>query len=102
MNPSRSDAHVNLANLYALLRKNYDKAAEYYEKAILITPDDGEIYYNFGLVLDAAQRYEQAISAFERAMELGISNASGPLRNTKAKQAAEYAKSMAESSSSSP
>ena len=84
-NSSRSDAHVNLANIYTLIKKDYPNAIYHYEHAIRISPNDGEIYYNCGLVLDAAGKLEDAIRAFQRALELDIESAAKPLRNAMAK-----------------
>jgi len=48
---------------------NYDKAIEYYEKAIELKSDD-EVYYNMGYVYCNKGNYDKAIECYEKAIEL--------------------------------
>ncbi|KAJ3330596.1 hypothetical protein HDU76_005286 [Blyttiomyces sp. JEL0837] len=80
-----SDAHVNLANVYALNLKDSEKAVHHYLIAIKLTPKDGEVHYNLGVVLDSMGRLEEALEYYTKAVELGISAAEKNLRNAQAR-----------------
>ncbi|KAJ1551646.1 hypothetical protein HK096_005919 [Nowakowskiella sp. JEL0078] len=84
---NRSDAHVNLANIYALSQsiRNPEKAISHYEAAIRISPEDGEIRYNFAVVLESMDKLEEAIEMYKVAIEKGVEKASVNLRNAVAR-----------------
>nr|KAJ3413708.1 hypothetical protein HK105_001995 [Polyrhizophydium stewartii] len=71
----RADAHVNIANALALFERKVDAAIPHYEAAVELEPEDGEIRYNFGVVLEAASRLDDAAEHFVIANKLGIAKA---------------------------
>ncbi|KAI8610905.1 hypothetical protein BC830DRAFT_1172347 [Chytriomyces sp. MP71] len=83
--PNQLDAHVNLANVYALHLKNVEKAMEHYQIAVDINPVDGEVQYNYGVVLDSVGRLEDAIEMYEAALANGIKQAETNLKNATAR-----------------
>lgn len=83
--PTRADAHINLANLYAGVLRDPESAQSLYERALELTPEDGQAHYNFGLFLDSQGKLEQAISHYQAARKLDIEQADQPLRNALAK-----------------
>lgn len=48
--------------------------------AAQITPDDPEVQYNLGAVLEACEQLEEAVKAYERAHKGGIERAQENLR----------------------
>lgn len=82
---TRSDAHVNLGNVYALHLKNYEKAFSHYEAALRLYPDDGQTHYNYACVLDSQSQLEKAIEHYKLARKHGIDMAEKNLRNAMAK-----------------
>lgn len=46
-----------------------------------MNPDDGEVAYNIGAVLEVTGEEEEALVAFERASKLGITRALDKMRN---------------------
>ncbi|KAJ3098931.1 hypothetical protein HDU97_003568 [Phlyctochytrium planicorne] len=85
MDPNRADAHVNVANVYALMKKQPNEAVEHYRRATALNPTDGEVQFNYGCVLDSMGRLEDAIVQYEDAVKNGITNAEKNLRNAKAR-----------------
>jgi tetratricopeptide (TPR) repeat protein len=49
---------------------DYDKAIEYYHKAIELKPDDAVAYYNLGCAYDNKGDYDKAIKSYNKAIEL--------------------------------
>ncbi|KAJ1332333.1 hypothetical protein BSLG_008638 [Batrachochytrium salamandrivorans] len=88
----RTDAHVNIANVHAIIKKDLATAVPHYEAALKITPEDGEVHYNYGVVLDAASRLEEAIHHYQQARKLGVEVADKNLRNALAKLIGQKAK----------
>lgn len=86
----RADAHLNMANVYALVEKQLSKALPHYKKAVELEPNDGEIRFNYGVVLEAAARFPEAIEEYQSAKKLGI-NTDKNLRNVLAKYAGQQA-----------
>ena len=81
---NRSDAHSNLANIYALKYKDFKKAIEHYESALSLG-EDGEIHYNYAVVLDFQGDLEKCIEHYQKARKLGVEIADKNLRNAMAK-----------------
>eukprot|EP00842_Homolaphlyctis_polyrhiza_P006249 jgi/Hompol1/6625/HPOL_001903-RA len=81
----RADAHVNMANVLALIKRDLATAIPHYKAAIELSPEDGEIHYNFGVVLDASSRLEEAVDHYQQARKLGVEQAEKNLRNALAK-----------------
>ncbi|KAJ3255884.1 hypothetical protein HK103_005898 [Boothiomyces macroporosus] len=81
----RPDAHVNIANVKAIFQKDPIGAIPHYESALKLTPTDGEIRYNYGVVLDSCGKLEEAVEQYELAVMNGIELAEKNLRNAKAR-----------------
>ncbi|KAJ3024388.1 UNVERIFIED_CONTAM: hypothetical protein HDU68_008224 [Siphonaria sp. JEL0065] len=89
--PSQIDAHVNLANVYAIFLKSPEKALGHYKIATEINPEDGEVQYNYGVVLDSMGKLEEAIVQYEKSVANGVDQANKNLRNARAKLAGKKA-----------
>lgn len=90
LNPSYPDAHVNLGNLYVASKK-LDQAIDEYVKALAIDPKFGAAYSNMGGAYALKGDWTEAITAVDRALELGyrvppgLLNAIAPHRTKKEK-----------------
>lgn len=79
---ARAKAYISEA-----IDKNYTSAAEWYEKALSIDPQDGLTLYNYGVLLESVlNRKEDALQLFETAHRLGD--------QTAGKRAAQLRRSM--------
>lgn len=92
----RADTHVNIANALATLKKSnptgvLNSLAEdpmhHYRRALALSPSDGEIRYNYAVVLEFAGLIDEAIVQYTAAKDLGIEHAEKNLRNVMAKKA---------------
>ena len=81
----RADAHCNIANIMALVQKDFKGALEHYQKALEIDPEDGETHYNVAAVLDQDGQLEKAIEHYQIAVSFGIVQAENTLRNARAR-----------------
>jgi tetratricopeptide (TPR) repeat protein len=54
--------------------KKYDQAVATLESVMAKLPDSGPSWHNYGLVLYMVQRYEEALEAFNRSLELASPN----------------------------
>ncbi|KAL7750626.1 hypothetical protein RI367_003968 [Sorochytrium milnesiophthora] len=81
-----AETHTNMANVYFLVKRDTARAIEHYERALELTPADGEIWFNLGCVCDAAKELDKAINAFDRAEQCGIEKAQMLKRNVQAKR----------------
>ena len=88
---ARSDAHVNLANVYALNLKDFENANTHYEAALRLNGEDGQIHYNYAVVLDAQGNLEECIQHYQKARKLGVP-VDKNLRNAMAKLIGKEAK----------
>ncbi|KAJ2997924.1 hypothetical protein HDV02_005019 [Globomyces sp. JEL0801] len=79
------DAHVNIANVLTIKLQNRTDALVHYKEALKLSPEDGEIHYNYAVVLDSMGQLESAIDEYTIAINLGIEMAEKNLRNAKAK-----------------
>ena len=52
------------------IKGNYEKAIEYYTKAIELKPDDADVYFWRGLANGKLKQYENAINDYTKAIEL--------------------------------
>ena len=50
--------------------ENYDKAIEYYNKALEIKPDDPGTIHNLGLAYVCKENYEEAISSYRKSLNI--------------------------------
>lgn len=71
--PSSPDYQARLAYCFYQI-KNFDKAAEHYQKSIALDSTQPNRYYNLGLSLEAAGRPEEAAAALKKALELEPQN----------------------------
>ena len=63
--PSNPHGYHYMAELYRRL-KEYDKAGEYYEKALSLAPHDTNIQNNYGIYLCEIGKYDRAYKHFEK------------------------------------
>ncbi|KAI8099003.1 uncharacterized protein BX664DRAFT_271986 [Halteromyces radiatus] len=78
LDPNAADAHTNIASCYLML-SDVQPAIVHLEKASNFNPLDGEIHYNLGCVYEATGKLDDARTRFERARDLGISQATAAL-----------------------
>lgn len=69
INPNLAEAHASLA-LAISLKKQYDKAAEEFEKAIRLNPRLYEVYYFYGRTCFAQGKFAQAAHLYEEAVNV--------------------------------
>ena len=69
INPQLVQAHVNLIELYGRLGQ-FEKAEEHYLAASHLDSGSSESYYNYGVLLLGAERYQQAENAFRKTIEI--------------------------------
>src|SRR5437016_707975 len=72
IDPTMVQAHVNLISIYGRL-KEPDKAEEHYQRAVQLAPDEEGAHYNYGVLLFAIGRYEEAETAFRKGLEINPS-----------------------------
>lgn len=90
---ANADAHLNIANIYALhfknekygLKNGVEVAVEHLERAVKINTQDGEIRFNLGVMLESCGRLEDALVQYETSVGLGVERAQMNVRNCKAK-----------------
>lgn len=69
-----------------LFKPDLKKALEHLKAASELSPDDGEIKYNYGLALEKDDQIELALENYLRAEELGVKkNIDALIRNAGAK-----------------
>jgi tetratricopeptide (TPR) repeat protein len=62
-------AHRGLANVY-LLRGDYPRAIDQYQKVLSVVPNDASLWYDAGVCANYGQQWDRAITALKRAVEL--------------------------------
>jgi tetratricopeptide (TPR) repeat protein len=67
--PSLARAHVNLTNLYGRAR-NWPKAEEHYQKAVVLGGDLGDAHYDYGVILGLQEKWDLAEATYRRALEV--------------------------------
>jgi tetratricopeptide (TPR) repeat protein len=65
--PSLTQAHANLVNLYGQLHE-WTKAGEHYRAALARGWDDAELHYNYGVVLGMEEKWDDAAEAYRKAV----------------------------------
>ena len=71
MSPARPASYMGGGHMYAMA-KEYERADEYYDKAIELYPTWGELYYHKGIVALYQNRIEQAEQYFSQSQELSF------------------------------
>jgi type IV pilus assembly protein PilF len=66
--PDNAHGYHYMAELYRRL-KDYDKAGEYYEKALSLAPNDTNIQNNYGVYLCELGQYERAYKHFQKIID---------------------------------
>lgn len=69
LNPSLTQAHVNLISIYGRLG-DAANAEKHYRKAIGLDASASEAYYNFGVLCYQSKRRQEAQAAFEKAIAI--------------------------------
>ncbi|KAE8211484.1 hypothetical protein CF327_g4758 [Tilletia walkeri] len=88
LSPNSSDAHMNIASAFVMsVPPRPDLAVDHLKTAASISPEDAEIQFNLGAVLEACEQLEEAGKAYQRALDGGIARAETNLRNVSAKLA---------------
>lgn len=70
--------YVNIGNIFAR-KKEFDKAAVFYLKALEIAPGQAEAYANLGYIYNAKREYDKALKILEKAIEISPRNVSSHL-----------------------
>ena len=52
------------------LRNDYQKAGDYYERALMLSPDNARVLFSLGLVFTNRGQYDRGIEFLERAIQL--------------------------------
>ncbi|KAI8872681.1 TPR-like protein [Ramicandelaber brevisporus] len=99
LDPSHADIHVNLASALVIYKQDHKGAIEHLRIAADLAPNDGEVFYNHGCLLEASGQIEAAIDKYRTAQKLGIEKAEQHIRNAGAKLMASKLKEMNESNS---
>lgn len=53
-----------------LINKEYQNAIKKFTEALRINPHDPELYYYLGLALEGAEKYADAVDAYEKTLKL--------------------------------
>ncbi|KAG8881573.1 hypothetical protein FRB97_009407 [Tulasnella sp. 331] len=97
LQPDSADAHTNLASAYIMMPlARPDLALTHLRQAAVISPEDGEIAFNLGAVLEAAGHLEDALEEYKRSKEYGVEKAAMHIRNVSAKILGKKLKEAAE------
>ena len=87
----RADAHINIGGVLACHLQTPAAALPHFEDAIKLSPEDGEIYHNYGVVLDHSGKLDDAIVHYSNAVSFGVEPAEAKLRNARARWIAKNA-----------
>jgi len=69
VSPSSPANHNNLGDLY-FRKKDYQKAIDEFEKAILLKPDYGDVYHNLGNVYKELGDFDKALVVYEKSLTI--------------------------------
>lgn len=69
LKPDYEQAHHSLGDAYFYLAKDYKQALEPYKKALELKPEQPNVNYNVGWILNDLERYEEAIPFLQKAIE---------------------------------
>jgi tetratricopeptide (TPR) repeat protein len=76
--PSNGPAQFYLSTLYTQMGE-YAVAERYLQRAIEINPNQGEYYYQLGLIRYRQKQWRAALESFKRALETGSRNNEAPI-----------------------
>jgi Flp pilus assembly protein TadD len=65
-----------------LINKEYENAIKKFSEALRINPHDPELYYYLGLALEGAEKYADAVNAYEKTLKLDKTFSNAILRLT--------------------
>jgi tetratricopeptide (TPR) repeat protein len=65
-----------------LINKEYENAIKKFSEALRINPHDPELYYYLGLALEGAEKYTDALNAYEKTLKLDKTFSNAILRLT--------------------
>ncbi|KAH7890727.1 TPR-like protein [Phlebopus sp. FC_14] len=86
LQPTSPDAHTNLASAYIISPVSRpDLALHHLHIAASLSPEDPEIAFNLGAVLEATGQLEEALIQYKRSKENGVERAAMHIRNVSAK-----------------
>jgi Flp pilus assembly protein TadD len=63
-----------------LINKEYENAIKKFSEALRINPHDPELYYYLGLALEGAEKYVDAVDAYEKTLKLDKTFSNAELR----------------------
>jgi len=69
LNPNETEA-LNIKGIALTTLEEWDEAEQTFETLIALRPGFGDAYQNFGLLLRKQKKFEQALTFFERAVEM--------------------------------
>ncbi len=73
--PDYVDAHMKMADVYNSMENGADSAAVHYEKVLELMPSAEIAYFRLGGCYDALERYDEAIEAYQKFIELAPTQA---------------------------
>jgi tetratricopeptide (TPR) repeat protein len=73
LDPKHVPAFRGLAHLY-VLRRDYPRAIEQFQKALQVAPGDATLWYDAGICANHAQQWDKAVAALQKAGELDPQN----------------------------
>ena len=68
--PDASSPYRNLGIIYSRIYKNYDTALVYFNKALLVEPDDPMILFNLGMTYEGKKDYLTAIEYLQKSLAI--------------------------------
>ena len=77
---SQGEAYWHLGNMTHLLNKDYNKAIDLYNKAMYYEFDIEKIYMSKGIVLEEANKFEDALKCYNRVISKNKSNYEARIR----------------------
>jgi Flp pilus assembly protein TadD len=75
-----------------LINKEYENAIKKFSEALRINPHDPELYYSLGLALEGAEKYTDAVEAYEKTLKLDKTFSNAEIRLSEVQKKVEQAK----------
>lgn len=63
-----------------LINREYENAIKKFSEGLRINPHDPELYYYLGLALEGAEKYTDAVNAYEKTLKLDKTFSNAELR----------------------